>query len=81
MYRYNIAHIIFKYVKFRILAQRVGGRFKWLWLATLIHGFVVENVTFWTPEINNFWHSQTTIVLLGRRLPLHILCLCKKLHL
>lgn len=60
-----------------ILAQRVGGRFKWLWFATILHALFVENVTFWTPEINNFWHSQTTIVLFGRRLPLHILTLCK----
>ncbi|CAL8115048.1 unnamed protein product [Orchesella dallaii] len=56
-------------------SQRVGGRFKWLWLSTVLHGLFVENVTFWTPEINNFWHSQTTIMLFGRRLPLHILCL------
>jgi len=58
-----------------IHSQRVGGRFKWLWLACIMHGFVVENITFWTPMINNFWHSQTTIVLLGRRLPLHIMFL------
>ncbi|OXA45718.1 uncharacterized protein LOC110856826 [Folsomia candida] len=58
-----------------IHSQRVGGRFRWLWLTTVLHGLIVENVTFWTPVINNFWHSQTTIVLLGRRLPLHIICL------
>jgi len=58
-----------------IHSQRVGGRFRWLWLTTVLHGLLVENVTFWTPIIDNFWHSQTTIVLLGRRLPLHIICL------
>lgn len=55
-----------------IHSQRVGGRFRWLWLACVMHGLFVENVTFWTPMINNFWHSQTTIVLFGRRLPIHI---------
>jgi hypothetical protein len=56
-------------------SRRVGGRFKWLWLTCIMHGFFVENMTFWNDEINNFWHSQTTIVLMGRRLPLHILFL------
>ena len=57
-------------------ARRVGGRFKYLWLATLFHGLVVECVCFVLPDIDNYWHSQTTIVLLARRLPIHIMMLC-----
>lgn len=59
-----------------IHALRMGGRYKYLWLATILHGLFVENICFWFPEyIDNYWHSQTTIVLLGRRLPLHIMFL------
>lgn len=60
-----------------LLAQRIGGRFRWLWLTCILHGIVLENFTFWTPEIDNFWHSQATIMLFGRRLPLHILFVCE----
>jgi hypothetical protein len=59
-----------------LLARRVGGRFKYLWLATIFHGLTVECAAYWLPDIDNFWHSQTTIVLLGRRLPIHIMMLC-----
>ncbi|CAG0915723.1 unnamed protein product [Notodromas monacha] len=59
-----------------IHALRMGGRYKYLWLASLLHGLFVENICFWFPEyIDNYWHSQTTVVLLGRRLPLHIIFL------
>ncbi|CAG0892824.1 unnamed protein product [Darwinula stevensoni] len=67
----NLAHAI-----------RVGGRWKYLWLGTVIHGLTIENVAFWFPEyIDNYWHSQTTIVLLGRRLPLHIICLSNNVRI
>jgi len=56
-------------------SRRVGGRFKYLWWATIFHGLVVECAAYWLPDIDNFWHSQTTITLLGRRLPIHIMCL------
>lgn len=59
-----------------LTAQRVGGRFRYLWFATIFHGFVVESISFAMPDIDNYWHSQTVIILLGRRLPLHILMLC-----
>ena len=59
-----------------LIARRVGGRFKYLWLATIFHGLTVECAAYWLPDIDNFWHSQTTIVLLGRRLPIHIMMLC-----
>jgi len=56
-----------------IHSRRVGGRYRFLWLAIWFHGTFVECVSYWTPDIDNFWHSQTTTVLLGRRLPLHIM--------
>ncbi|XP_065566105.1 uncharacterized protein LOC136030926 [Artemia franciscana] len=56
-------------------SQRVGGRWKWLWLATIIHGIVVECAAYWLPDIDNFWHSLTMVTLLGRRLPIHIMFL------
>ncbi|PSN54220.1 hypothetical protein C0J52_03544 [Blattella germanica] len=53
-----------------------GGRLPYLWLATLLHGVVVEIITYNLDDIDNFWHSQTPIIFLGRRLPLHIIALC-----
>lgn len=50
----------------------VGGRWKYHWLGILVHGLTTEMVAFAMPDIDNYWHSQTSIMLLGRRLPLHI---------
>ncbi|XP_022118415.2 uncharacterized protein LOC110995516 [Pieris rapae] len=53
-----------------------GGRWPYFWVGILLHGFVADN--FWAivvPEFDNFWHSQTPIIFLGGRLPLHILLL------
>ena len=55
-----------------------GGRWPYLWLATILHGLWTDN--FWhfaLPEYDNFWHSQTPIIFLGARLPLHIILLCE----
>ncbi|KAJ8974128.1 hypothetical protein NQ317_007817 [Molorchus minor] len=52
-----------------------GGRLPYLWLATLVHGLVVESICYILPDVDNFWHSQTAIIFLGRRLPLHIIFL------
>jgi len=49
----------------------------YLWLATVLHGLVVEIVTYNLEDIDNFWHSQTPVIFLGRRLPLHIIALCE----
>jgi hypothetical protein len=54
-----------------------GGRLPYLWLGIVIHGLVIECMCYILPDIDNFWHSQTPIILLGRRLPLHIIFLCK----
>jgi hypothetical protein len=70
----------FNRISYSYAARRVGGRFKYLWLATIFHGLTVECAAYWLPDIDNFWHSQTTIVLLGRRLPIHIMMLCNPLY-
>lgn len=53
-----------------------GGRLPYLWLGTVLHGLVIESLSYILPDVDNFWHSQTPIMLLGRRLPLHIIFLC-----
>jgi len=58
-------------------ALRSGGRYIYLWFATILHGLVVESASYVIPDIDNFWHAQSMIMLLGRRLPLHIVLLCK----
>ncbi|KAG6457988.1 hypothetical protein O3G_MSEX010600 [Manduca sexta] len=53
-----------------------GGRWPYFWLVTVLHGIYADN--FWhfaLPEYDNFWHSQTPIIFLGGRLPLHIILL------
>lgn len=50
----------------------VGGRWKYHWLACYFHGLTTEMVSFWLTDIDNYWHSQTTVMFLGRRLPFHI---------
>ena len=57
-------------------ALRLGGRFPYLWLATILHGMTVESISYFLPDIDNFWHAQSMVMLLGQRLPLHIIVLC-----
>ncbi|XP_005092334.1 uncharacterized protein LOC101850869 [Aplysia californica] len=54
-------------------AMRSGGRFRWMWFATIAHGLTVECVSYYVPDIDSFWHAQSMVMLLGQRLPLHIL--------
>nr|CAD7576615.1 unnamed protein product [Timema californicum] len=54
-------------------ALRNGGRLPYLWLAIFLHGIVVELLSYNLNDIDSFWHSQTPIMFVGRRLPLHIL--------
>ncbi|XP_078619533.1 uncharacterized protein LOC144886678 [Branchiostoma floridae x Branchiostoma japonicum] len=60
-------------------ALRRGGRYRSLWLAALLHGVVTETVCYWVPEIDNFWHAQSSVMMLGRRLPLYIM-LCHPVY-
>lgn len=48
-----------------------------MYLSAIIHGVVVESISYVHPDVDNFWHSQTPIIFLGRRLPLYIIVLCK----
>ena len=75
----NFKKKVLHYILRCFAAMRTGGRFRWLWFGIVVHALFVENVCFWFPEIiDNYWHSQTVIVLLGRRLPLHIINICEK---
>ncbi|XP_052268435.1 uncharacterized protein LOC127869817 [Dreissena polymorpha] len=56
-------------------AQRVGGRFKYLWLGVILHGLFVEMVSYWMPDVDSFWHAQGIFMFLGKRLPLYSVCL------
>jgi hypothetical protein len=52
-------------------AKRHGRRYMWLWWATIAHGLMTECVSYWEPDIDNFWHAQVTCVRtsLCQRLP------------
>lgn len=56
-------------------AWRSGGRFLYLWFATILHGLVVESLSYFVPDIDNFWHAQSMVMFLGKRLPLHVVVL------
>lgn len=56
-------------------AYRHGGRYMWLWWTTIAHGLTTELVSYFAPDIDNFWHAQSTFMLFGQREPLHIVCL------
>ncbi|KAK0051004.1 hypothetical protein Bpfe_019524 [Biomphalaria pfeifferi] len=56
-------------------AMRNGGRYRWLWFAAVAHGLTVESLSYFVPDIDNFWHAQSMVMLLGQRLPLHIIIL------
>ncbi|KAL1456814.1 hypothetical protein WDU94_001514 [Cyamophila willieti] len=53
------------------------GRWMLFWCGTLCHGLVIEALCFFLPEdvADNYWHSQTPVIFLGGRLPLHIVVL------
>nr|CAB3261072.1 uncharacterized protein LOC100176636 [Phallusia mammillata] len=56
-------------------AVRNGGwnsRYTYMWFAALLHGIVTECVVYHLPDVNNFWHSQTPIIFVGKRFPLYI---------
>jgi len=57
-------------------ACRCGGRYVYLWFTTVAHGLVVESASYVIPDIDNFWHAQSMVMLYSRRLPLHIILLC-----
>lgn len=56
-------------------AVKSGGRFVYLWFGAVLHGLVVESLSYLLPDIDNFWHAQSMVMLLGKRLPLHVVVL------
>lgn len=54
-------------------ARRHGSRYLYLWWTCMLHGFTVELVSYWTEEIDNFWHAQSTFMFFGQREPLQII--------
>ena len=46
-------------------------------MAALLHGIVTESVSYFVPNVDNFWHAQSMIMLLKQRLPLHIALFCE----
>ncbi|KAK3923737.1 Phosphoribosylamine--glycine ligase [Frankliniella fusca] len=56
-------------------ALTTRGRWPYLWVAIILHGLVIESLSYFVPDVDNFWHSQTPLIFLGRRLPLHIIFL------
>lgn len=36
---------------------------------------MTECTSYWAPDIDNFWHAQSTFMFFGQREPLHIMCL------
>ena len=56
-------------------AYRHGARYMWLWWTTVAHGLTTELVSYWTPDIDNFWHAQSMFMWFGQREPFHIMCL------
>ncbi|XP_062614663.1 uncharacterized protein LOC134276426 [Saccostrea cucullata] len=56
-------------------ALRNGGRYKWLWLTCILQGLTTEMVSYFLPDIDNFWHAQAMVMFAGQRLPLYIMVL------
>ncbi|XP_070545272.1 uncharacterized protein [Ptychodera flava] len=67
----ELAFYFFAILTFRH-AWRHGGRFLYLWFATIAHGLTTECVSYFVPDIDNFWHAQGMIMLLGKRLPMYV---------
>ena len=59
------------------IALQHRGRYCWLWVAALLHGLVTESVSYFLPDIDNFWHAQSMMMLMKQRLPLHIMLFCE----
>jgi hypothetical protein len=58
-----------------IHAHRYGYRYMLLWWTTVAHGLFTECTSYWYPDIDNFWHGQSMVMMWGWREPLHIILL------
>ncbi|XP_067142696.1 uncharacterized protein [Centruroides vittatus] len=72
---YLIIEILFYICGFLTLkhAFKRGGKNSYLWIAALLHGIVVESLSYFLTDIDNFWHAQSSIMFLGYRLPLYMI--------
>ena len=48
-----------------------------LLVTSVLHGLVVESLSYVLPEIDNFWHGVSSVVLFKLRMPLHIFFFCE----
>ncbi|XP_078574886.1 uncharacterized protein LOC144861065 [Branchiostoma floridae x Branchiostoma japonicum] len=73
---YLVPDVIFHVIAALLLvhALRRGGRYPWLYFSALSHGVFTEVFSYWVPQINNFWHGQSTVMFAGQRLPSYIVC-------
>lgn len=73
----NLLSCVANYYEYNFLAAfQTGGRWPWLFFASITHGFVVEMLSYFAPFIENFWHAQGFITLFDRRMALYIAILC-----
>ncbi len=66
---------------FLTAACKYRGRCLLLLMAALFHGLVTESLSYILPDIDNFWHGRTMVMLLKQRLPLHIMLFCEYVFL
>jgi hypothetical protein len=52
--------------------MRYGGQYLQVWLAAVLHGLVVEAISYMLPDIDSFWHGHSSVIFFQQRLPLHI---------
>ena len=64
-------------VLYHIAAFRQGGRHVSLWITILLYGLITEIFCASHPDIDNFWHAEATVMLVGQRIPLYIVFVCK----
>ncbi|XP_001636002.2 uncharacterized protein LOC5515900 isoform X2 [Nematostella vectensis] len=53
-------------------ALRNGKTYILLWITLSLHGLTTECVSYFVPDVDNFWHAQSMVMLVEKRLPLHI---------
>lgn len=61
-----------------LVALKQGGRWPWLFFASMFHGFFVECMAYFCPFIENFWHARGIFTFLDRRMAIYIVFLCKR---
>lgn len=48
-----------------------------LFFTSMLHGLVVESLSYVLPDIDNFWHAVSSVAMFRQRLPLHIFLFCE----